>query len=274
MFLISMNINEKRNMMSNEREGIEKAKARGIYLLPNLFTAAGLFAGFYSIVAALKGYFDTAAHAIFIAMVMDALDGRVARLTNTQTAFGSEFDSLADIVSFGVAPALVVYSWSLSSLGKIGWLGAFLFAACGAMRLARFNTQVSADKNYFQGLPIPGAAAVLASFVWLWYDYTAQGLWFQVLMLIITAVLALMMVSNIRFHSFKNINFKNKVPFIGILIVVLGLICIALNPPAMLFIVFAGYAISGPIFTLTILSKKRRLRKLARKRRFEKDVGR
>ncbi|MAZ39862.1 MAG: CDP-diacylglycerol--serine O-phosphatidyltransferase [Legionellales bacterium] len=261
-------------MMSNEREGIEKAKARGIYLLPNLFTAAGLFAGFYSIVAALKGYFDTAAHAIFIAMVMDALDGRVARLTNTQTAFGSEFDSLADIVSFGVAPALVVYSWSLSSLGKIGWLGAFLFAACGAMRLARFNTQVSADKNYFQGLPIPGAAAVLASFVWLWYDYTAQGLWFQVLMLIITAVLALMMVSNIRFHSFKNINFKNKVPFIGILIVVLGLICIALNPPAMLFIVFAGYAISGPIFTLTILSKKRRLRKLARKRRFEKDVGR
>jgi len=258
--------------MSQDHKVSKKSKSRGIYLLPNLLTAAGLFAGFYSVVAALKGYFDLAAYAIFIAMIMDALDGRVARLTNTQSGFGSEFDSLSDIVSFGVAPALVVYSWSLFNLGKVGWLGAFLYTACGAMRLARFNTQVeTTDKNYFQGLPIPSGAAILASFVWLWHDYVHQGLWFQILMLIITAVVALLMVSNIRFHSFKNINLKERIPFIGVIAVVLVIICIALNPPAMLFIAFTVYACSGPILTLTALSKKRRVRRIARKRRQEKE---
>lgn len=254
--------------MANEPEITEKSKGRGIYLLPNLLTATGLFAGFYSVVAALKGYFDLSAYAIFIAMIMDTLDGRVARMTNTQTPFGSEFDSLSDVVSFGVAPALVIYSWSLTSLGKVGWLGAFLFAACGALRLARFNTQVkSADKRYFQGLPIPAAAAVIASFVWLWHDYINQPMWFEIVALIITAVLALLMVSNVRFHSFKQFNFKEQVPFIAILIVILAFVCIALNPPAMLFIVFVLYAASGPILTLMQLQKKRRLRKLAKRRR-------
>jgi CDP-diacylglycerol---serine O-phosphatidyltransferase len=252
-------------------ENIEKTKSRGIYLLPNLFTAAGLFAGFYAIVAALKGFFDLSAIAIFIAMIMDGLDGRVARLTNTQSDFGVEFDSLADVVSFGVAPALVLYSWSLSNLGKIGWLASFLFAACGALRLARFNTQVSsADKGYFQGLPIPGAAAVVASLVWVGYDYTNQAMWFEILVLCVTVTAALLMVSNIRFHSFKNISFRDKVPFIGIFIVFIAFICIALNPPAMLFIVFVSYAISGPILTLHAIGKKRRLRILATKRREQK----
>jgi len=256
--------------MSEEQEITEKTKSRGIYLLPNLLTATGLFAGFYSVVAALKGYFDLSAYAVFIAMIMDTLDGRVARLTNTQTPFGKEFDSLSDIVSFGVAPALVVYSWSLTNLGKVGWLGAFLFAACGALRLARFNTQVkSVSKHHFQGLPIPAAAAVLASFVWLLHDYINQSLWFEILVLIITATLALLMVSNVRFHSFKQINLREKVPFIAILIIILAFICIALNPPAMLFIVFVLYAASGPILTLLALQKKRRLRKMARRRRGE-----
>lgn len=257
--------------MAQEPESQEKTKARGIYLLPNLLTTIGLFAGFYSIVAALKGYFDLAAHAIFVAVIMDALDGRVARMTNTQSAFGAEYDSLSDIVSFGVAPALVVYSWSLTSLGKIGWLGAFLYAACGALRLARFNTQVkSADKRYFQGLPITGAAPVLASLVWLWYDYTTQALWFEILVLLVTVTLALLMVSNIRFNSFKQLNFRDKIPFIGILVFIALFICIALNPPAVLFIIFGLYALSGPVLTLTALSKKRRLRRLAMKRRAEK----
>lgn len=255
-------------MQLAQEDSPEKTKPRGIYLLPNLFTAAGLFAGFYAVVAALKGFFDLSAIAIFIAMIMDGLDGRVARLTNTQSAFGVEFDSLSDVVSFGVAPALVVYSWSLSSLGKIGWLGAFLFAACGALRLARFNTQVKrADKGYFQGLPIPAAAAILASLVWFWYDYTNQAKWFEIMVLVITCLVALLMVSNIRFHSFKNISLRDKVPFIGILVVLLGFICIALNPPAMLFVVFISYAISGPILTLYAVGKKRRLRSLAIKRR-------
>ena len=257
--------------MAEQPEILEKTKGRGIYLLPNLLTATALFAGFYSVVAALKGYFDLSAYAIFIAMVMDTLDGRVARLTNTQTPFGAEFDSLSDIVSFGVAPALVVYSWSLTSLGKVGWLGAFLYAACGALRLARFNTQVtSSDKRYFQGLPIPAAAAVLASFTWLWHDYINQATWFEVLVLIITAALALLMVSNVRFYSFKQFNFREQVPFIAIFIAILAFICVALNPPAMLFIVSILYAASGPILTLMQLQKKRRLRKLARRRRAEK----
>ncbi|MFN7096118.1 MAG: CDP-diacylglycerol--serine O-phosphatidyltransferase, partial [Gammaproteobacteria bacterium] len=166
-----------------EQEPETRLLKRGVYLLPNLLTIIGLFAGFYSIVAGMKGYFNIAAEAIFIAMIMDALDGRVARLTNTQSAFGMELDSLSDAVSFGVAPALVMYSWSLVTLGKIGWLASFIFAAAGVLRLARFNTQVgSADKRYFQGIPIPGAAGIIASMVWMWYDYTTQSKWFVIVM--------------------------------------------------------------------------------------------
>lgn len=234
----------------------------GIYLLPNLFTTAGLFAGFYSIVAAMKGYFDTAALAIFVAMIMDGLDGRVARITNTETDFGVEYDSLADIVSFGVAPALVVYSWSLSSLGKIGWLAAFLFAATGALRLARFNTQAGGgNKNYFQGLPIPGAAGVIASMVWIGHEYTIHPKSLSWLIAILTIGIGLLMVSNIRYYSFKKFDLRGTVPFVAVLLVVFIFIAISINPPTVLFLVFAIYALSGPILTLHSIRKRQLKRK-------------
>lgn len=234
----------------------------GIYLLPNLLTTAGLFAGFYSVVAAMKGYFDTAALAIFVAMIMDGLDGRVARMTNTETDFGVEFDSLSDIVSFGVAPALVVYSWSLSGLGKIGWLASFLFAATGALRLARFNTQVgNTDKRYFQGLPIPGAAGVIASMVWIGQEYTIHPKSLSWLVAILTISVGLLMVSNIRYYSFKKFDLKGKVPFVAVLFIVLTFIAISIHPPTILFIGFASYALSGPILTLHSIRKRQLKRK-------------
>lgn len=251
-----------------EIDTTEKVRHRGIYLLPNLFTAAGLFAGFYAIVAALKGLFEPAAYAIFIAMVMDAVDGRVARLTNTQTLFGTEFDSLADIVSFGVAPALVLYSWALMHLGKLGWLAAFFYTAMGALRLARFNTQVSsADKRYFQGLPIPAAAGVVASIVWVFADGPVHHWFSLMLVLFISVVLGLLMISNIRYSSFKQVNLRNKVPFVAIFVAVVIFVFIALDPGTMLLVLFLGYAISGPCITLYAIGKKRRIRLKLRKRR-------
>lgn len=238
-----------------------KIRSRGIYLLPNLLTITGLFFGFFSIVAGMKGYFDLAAQAIFIAMIMDGLDGRVARLTNTESAFGMELDSLADVVSFGVAPALVIYSWSLTTLGNIGWLASFIFAAAGALRLARFNTQAnSTDKRYFQGLPIPAAAAILASTVWMWHDYTTQPKIFAIMIFLLTVITGALMVSNIRFHSFKEFNVRDRVPFLSILIVVLILVCIAINPPAMFLLAFIAYGISGPVMTLWTLRQRRQER--------------
>ncbi len=237
-------------------------RRRGIYLLPNLFTTAALFAGFYSIVAAMKGVFDTAALAIFVAMIMDSLDGRVARLTNTQSDFGVEFDSLSDMVSFGVAPALVIYSWSLSSLGKFGWLVAFLFTATVALRLARFNTQASSeDKGYFQGLPCPAGAAVIASLVWIGQEYAFTGKAFPLLVSAITITVGLLMVSKIRYNSFKKIDLKGKVSFMAILVVVLLFIAISLNPPTVLFIAFILYALSGPVITLHSIRQRRKERK-------------
>lgn len=248
--------------MTNELDENTTPRSRGIYLLPNLFTTAGLFAGFYAIVAAMKGIFDLAAIAIFVAMIMDGLDGRVARLTNTQTAFGAEYDSLSDMVAFGVAPALVVYSWSLTNMGKLGWLAAFIFVAAGALRLARFNTQVgTADKRYFQGLPIPAGAGVLASMVWLGNQYAIPGVSISFLVAILTVLVAVLMVSNVRYHSFKQVNFKERIPFVGILIVVLIFVGISIDPPKVLFLVFFCYALSGPVFTLRNLRKTRLLRK-------------
>ncbi len=234
----------------------------GIYLLPNLFTTAGLFAGFYAIVAAMEGSFSVAAIAIFVAMVMDSLDGRVARMTNTQSAFGAEYDSLADLTSFGIAPALVVYSWSLASLGKLGWLAAFIYAAAGALRLARFNTQVGiADKRYFQGLPIPAAAAIIASMVWLGNEYAIPGSYISILVALLTVLVAVLMVSNIRYHSFKQLDLKGRVPFVAILIMVVVFVLISLDPPKVLFLIFFGYGLSGPVVTLWTLRKTRQLRK-------------
>lgn len=237
-------------------------RRRGIYLLPNLFTIAGLFAGFYAIVTAMEGYFNYAAVAIFVAMIMDFFDGRVARLTNTQSAFGAELDSLSDMVSFGVAPALVIYSWSLEGLGKLGWLAAFIFAAAGALRLARFNTQVSvADKRYFQGLPIPAAAGVLASMVWLCVDSEILGDGVSMMTAVLAIIIAILMVSNVRYYSFKEIDLKGRVPFVAILLVVLAFVGISLDPPKILFLIFFCYALSGPILTLRALYKARSLRR-------------
>ena len=231
-----------------------KPTQRGIYLLPNLLTTAALFAGFYSIVAAMKGHFETAAMAIFVSMIADGLDGRVARMTNTQTAFGAQYDSISDMVAFGVAPALVIYSWSLFYLGKLGWLAAFLYTAATALRLARFNTQVS-DKMYFQGLPCPSAAGVIAGLVWMFASFNVNGPVLAIPISAFTIVVAALMVSTIRYYSFKQIDFKGRVPFFTIVITVFIIAAVALEPAEMLFGVFLIYIISGPVLTLWQLRK-------------------
>lgn len=238
----------------------ELVSQRGIYLLPNLLTTAALFAGFYAIVAAMKGLFDLAAIAIFVAMVADGLDGRVARLTNTQSAFGAQYDSLSDMAAFGIAPALVVYSWSLFHLGKLGWLAAFLYTAGTALRLARFNTQVS-DKHYFQGLPCPSAAGLIASIVWMGSAFDMEGGAVAIPISILTTIVAVFMVSTIRYSSFKSIDFKGRVPFLTIVFAVFIITAIAIEPPEMLFTLFSVYVISGPIATLWQLRKMRKQRK-------------
>lgn len=238
-------------------------RRRGIYLLPNLLTTAGLFAGFYAIVAAMNDHFEAAAVAIFVAMLMDGVDGRIARLTNTQTAFGAEYDSLADMVSFGLGPALVIYEWTLHSLGKLGWLAAFLYAACAALRLARFNTQVGGvvDKRYFQGLPSPSAAACLAGLVWLATDAGIASSSLLIPALILTVLTAVFMVSNIRYYSFKGLGRGDKVPFVAILVVVFVFVLISINPPGVLFTGFFIYALSGPAITLIQLRQHRTQRR-------------
>lgn len=237
----------------------DKLPQRGIYLLPNLLTTAALFAGFYAIVAAMRGYFDAAAIAIFVAMVADGLDGRVARLTNTQSPFGAQYDSLSDMAAFGIAPALVIYSWSLFFLGKLGWLAAFVYAAATALRLARFNTQVT-DKEYFQGLPCPSAAGLIASLVWLGSSYEVDGTTLSVPIAFMTIIVAALMVSTVRYSSFKTVDFKGRVPFITVVMAVFIIAGIALEPPEVLFALFSVFIISGPILTLWRLRKMRKQR--------------
>lgn len=245
--------------------GIEQTshtKKRGIYLLPNLLTTAGIFAGFYAIVAAMKGHFDSAAIAIFVAMLADALDGRVARLMHANTEFGVQYDSLADMVSFGIAPALVLYSWALTGLGKFGWLAAFFYAVCVALRLARFNVQVeSNDKRFFKGLPCPPAAGLIASMIWVLNGYIQMHVAFSIVVAIITVALAALMVSNVRYRSFKEIDFKGRIPFISLFIIILIFVAISIDPPSVLFIIFAVYGLSGPITTLLRLRKIKNWRK-------------
>lgn len=240
----------------------EKIPSRGIYLLPSILTTFGMFAGFYSIIASINGDFTLAAISIMVAMLWDALDGRVARLTNTQSDFGAQYDSLADLVSFGVAPALLVYEWSLSDLGRIGWLAAFIFLACAALRLARFNTQVGiSDKRYFQGLPSPAAAGVIASMIWLkfwkfeYFDFGIVSLSYYV-GVGITIFCALLMVSNVRYYSFKELDSK-KASFRFLLAIVLSLIVLLSKPNIFLFTGFFVYMLSGPFITITGLNKKR-----------------
>lgn len=235
-------------------------RRRGIYLLPNLFTTAALFCGFYAIIAAINGRYELAAVVIFIAMVLDGMDGRVARLTNTQSEFGAQYDSMADMVSFGVAPAVLMYAWSLAELGKLGWFAAFVYAAGGALRLARFNAQLAtADKRYFQGLPSPAAAAIPAGFVWLASEYGLDGkhLNLSAVSAVLSISSGLLMVSNFRYYSFKDIDLRGKVPFVVAIAVMLSFGLIFAHPPVMLFGLFFFYALSGPVVTLMLLRRRR-----------------
>lgn len=234
-----------------------KHPRKGIYILPNLFTTAALFAGFYAIVQAMNGQFDYAAIAIFIAMIMDGLDGRVARWTHTESDFGAQYDSLSDMVSFGLAPSLVMYEWALSGLGKLGWLVAFLYAAAAALRLARFNVQTGGDSRYFTGLPSPSAAALIAGLVWVLHVYGVPGKEVSFIALGFTVFAALSMVSNIRYHSFKHINVKNRVSFMAVIAVVLIFVLISLDPPQVLFMGFFAYSLSGPLFAALRLYQRR-----------------
>ena len=231
-----------------------KPRARGIYLLPNLFTSGGLFAGFFAIIAASQGRFEAACIAIFIAAILDGVDGRVARMTNTQSEFGVQYDSLADLVSFGMAPALVMYYWALSEFrldgvtaGKIGWLAAFIDAGCAALRLARFNSQVAqVDKRWFIGLASPAAAGLMASFVWTCHDLQLQGPDLRIAALALTVVSGLLMVSRIRYSSFKGSGGPQRVPFITIVVVLAVLAALMLDPPKVLLGAAVLYALSGP----------------------------
>ncbi|MGH8727660.1 MAG: CDP-diacylglycerol--serine O-phosphatidyltransferase [Burkholderiales bacterium] len=233
-------------------------RKRGIYLLPNLFTTAALFAGFYAIVQAMNGRFEHSAVAIYIAMVLDGVDGRVARLTHTQSAFGAELDSLSDMVSFGAAPALVIYEWALKGMGKLGWIAAFIYCACAALRLARFNTQLEvADKRFFQGLPSPAAAALVAGMVWVIHDFEVRGHDIRWVAWAVTVFAGVTMVSNIKFYSFKDINLRKSVPFWAVLGVVLFLVLVSIFPPGVLFGLFVAYAISGYVIWGMELRKRR-----------------
>lgn len=243
----------------------ETERRRGIYLLPNLFTTGALFAGFFAVVSAVKGDFSTAAIAIFVSMVLDGCDGRVARMTNTQSAFGAEYDSLADMLSFAVAPAVLAFSWSLHSLGKFGWICAFVFVAGGALRLARFNVQLAqTDKKWFVGLPSPSAAAIVASCVWSFHNFEVHSQMLDFLIGILVALGGILMVSNIRYYSFKEVDFRGRVPFVALLVVVLAFVVISIQPSVVLLILFGGYALSGMIVALI---RGTRLRAKQRKRR-------
>jgi CDP-diacylglycerol---serine O-phosphatidyltransferase len=244
---------------------VKPIRRRGLYLLPNLFTTAALFAGFYAIVAAINGRYQSAAISIFVAMLLDGMDGRIARLTNTQSDFGAEYDSLSDMVSFGVAPALVAYQWSLVAWGKLGWLAAFLYTSAAALRLARFNTQIgTADKRFFQGLASPSAAALLAGLVWLCDDHgLTHGAVLAPLIFLLTVSAALLMVSNVRYYSFKGLDFKGRVPFVRGLMVVFAFVFISLYPSGVLFGAFLLYALSGPVLTLIQLRRHRAARRVS-----------
>ena len=234
-------------------------KRRGIYLLPNLFTTGALFAGFYAIVQAMNGAYEQAAVAVFVAMVLDGLDGRVARMTKTQSAFGAEYDSLSDMVSFGAAPALIVYEWALRGMGKFGWMAAFLYCAGAALRLARFNTTLEVvDKRYFQGLPSPAAAALVAGFIWVMGDLGVAGPDVAWLAAPLTIFAGVTMVTSVKFYSFKDINLRKSVPFVVVAAFALALALVSSYPPGWLFGFFLVYALSG--YVLAVLPKKKTVR--------------
>jgi CDP-diacylglycerol---serine O-phosphatidyltransferase len=232
-----------------ELEDTPRPRRKGIYILPNLFTLAALFGGFYAIVMAMNDRFEQAAIGIFCAMVLDSLDGRVARMTNTQSAFGEQMDSLSDMVSFGAAPALIMYEWALKGMGKLGWIAAFVYCSGAALRLARFNTNISVvDKRFFQGLPSPAAAALVVGLIWVvndWDPSTRLLMWMPWVAFAVTLYAGLTMVTNVPFYSFKDVSFKRTVPFVVIVAIALGISIINIHPPIVLFLVFLVYGFSG-----------------------------
>lgn len=231
---------------SEDEPVLVRKRRKGIYILPNLLTVAGLFGGFFAIVMAMNGRFELAAIGVFSAMVLDSLDGRVARMTNTQSAFGEQMDSLSDMVSFGAAPALIAYEWNLRGLGRWGWIAAFVYCACAALRLARFNVNTSVvDKRYFQGLPSPAAAALVMGFVWLITELELDPAAVAWPMFVFALYAGLTMVSNVPFYSFKDVHMKKSVPFVVIVMIALGIAVINIHPPIVLFGVFVLYGLSG-----------------------------
>lgn len=247
-------------------EAPQNKPPRGIYLLPNLFTTGGMFAGFYAIIAAINGRYEQAAIAVFVAGVLDGLDGRIARMTNTQSDFGVQYDSLADLVSFGLAPALVMYAWALETLkgygptmGKVGWAAAFLYAACAAVRLARFNTQVgTVDKRYFIGLASPAAAGLMMAFVWTMVDRGVDAYRIAPVALVWTVAAAVLMVSRLRYWSFKAAPGNQRVPFLWLPLLLGVIVLLAVDPPAVLLGVAVVYVVSGPVMALLGLRQRRR----------------
>ncbi len=256
--------------MPEQQSELRASPRRGVYLLPNLLTTGAMFCGFYAIVAAMHGKFESASIAVFIAMVLDGLDGRVARMTNTQSEFGAQYDSMSDLISFGVAPGLVIYQWALMHLqsygaawGKAGWLAAFIYVACAALRLARFNVQIGkVDKRFFVGLPSPASAALVVGMVWVFHDLDVLGKNVQIPALILTLSAGLLMVSNVSFYSFKDFDLRNRVPFMAVLAVILSFVLTTIDPPKVLFGVFLVYALSGPVLWVW-----RRYRKFQRRRK-------
>jgi CDP-diacylglycerol---serine O-phosphatidyltransferase len=244
----------------------ERPKSRAIYLLPNLLTTGCLFSGFYAIVAAIDGNYERAGFAVFLAMIFDTLDGRVARMTSTESAFGKEYDSLADMVSFGLAPAIVAYQWGVARLfeygsvwGRLGWLAAFFYAVCAALRLARFNSRTGADKRWFEGLPSPSAAAIVSGFVWSSTEWREPGLAGLVVALLVTLAAGALMVSRFSYSSFKQLNLDGSVKFASIILVPLAFVLIASHPPLALLGVFGTYALSGPV--LWLVHRRRKVRR-------------
>ncbi len=246
-----------------------RARRKGVYLLPNLLTTAALFAGFFAVVKAVAGEYSLAAVAVLIALVFDGLDGRVARLIGAETDFGAEYDSISDAISFGLAPAMLVYHWGLQPFGNVGWLGGFLFTACAGLRLARFNTQSAVkDKRYFQGLPVPAASATLATWVLFVDGAGLTGTWVGMAALFGVYALALLMVSNVRYRSFKDADLRYRVPFPVAVVIVGVLILVAVHPPLVLFGFFFLYALAGPADTI----RQRRRRRQQRQARSEVDT--
>ncbi|MBN2397070.1 MAG: CDP-diacylglycerol--serine O-phosphatidyltransferase [Deltaproteobacteria bacterium] len=244
-------------MRNNSRIRTDSVK-KGIYILPNLFTTASLFFGFYSIIASIGGDFSRAAVAIILSCLLDGLDGKIARVTNTSSRFGAEYDSLSDLVAFGVAPAVLAYSWALLSFGRYGWIAAFLFVVCGALRLARFNVQIDIiDSRMFNGLAIPAAAGVVATTVLFFYYLGGEDRFHHVSILVGMVAISLLMVSNIKYYSFKDLNFFSRKPFMTFVLIVCMLIVVVLEPQIMLFAMALGYALSGPAWLLFKMAKNR-----------------